>query len=103
MRLPPERIRVPREAPQPSLTVATYESEFRIAYGEPENVAREGSVTLDAVIGKDGIIQTLAFRSGDAALTDAAIETARHWTYRPVLLNGRPVEIVTEIDVHFTT
>jgi hypothetical protein len=40
-------------------------------------------------------------RSGEPLLVKAAIETVRHWKYRPTKLNGHPVEIATQIQVHF--
>ncbi len=95
------RIRLPRGPAERTLTAEEYQSEFRIAYAEPDSAGIEGVVTLEAVIGTDGVIQTLGFRSGDARLGGAALETVRHWTYRPLLVNGNPVEVVTEIDVHF--
>ncbi|HWC99014.1 MAG TPA: energy transducer TonB [Candidatus Sulfopaludibacter sp.] len=97
----PKRIRFPRNPSSRSLSAAGYQNEYRIAWADPEWQGIEGTVTLDAVIGNDGIIQTLEFHGGAEALSAAAIETVRHWTYRPVLLNGRPVEVATEIDVVF--
>jgi outer membrane biosynthesis protein TonB len=58
-------------------------------------------VTLDAIVGMEGAVQTLTVVSGDPRLAQAACETVRHWAYRPVLLNGKPVEVATEIDVRF--
>src|ERR1043166_7201370 len=58
-------------------------------------------VTLDAVIGQDGIIMELGPKSGDPSLMPAALETVRHWTFRPLKLNGIPVEVKTEIEVTF--
>lgn len=26
----------------------------------------------------------------------------KHWVYKPTLLNGEPVEVITQIDVNFT-
>ena len=31
----------------------------------------------------------------------AALEAVRQWRYQPTLLNGQPVEVVTNIDVTF--
>ena len=31
----------------------------------------------------------------------AALDAVRQWRYQPTLLNGQPVEIVTNIDVTF--
>jgi periplasmic protein TonB len=37
----------------------------------------------------------------DTDLTAAALEAVRQWRYKPTLLNGMPVEVLTEIDVEF--
>ena len=38
----------------------------------------------------------------DRRLVEAATEAVRQWRYQPTLLNGQPVEIITEIQVNFT-
>jgi hypothetical protein len=58
-------------------------------------------VVLEAVIAKDGDVLELEPVSGDPVLLQAAVETVRHWKYRPTTLNGRPVEIKTKIELHF--
>ncbi len=40
--------------------------------------------------------------SGSVGLAPAAIEAVKQWKYKPYLLNGEPVEVVTTIDVVFT-
>jgi protein TonB len=35
-------------------------------------------------------------------LVAAARDTVRQWVYKPTLLNGDPVEVVTEVGVNFT-
>jgi len=101
--LPFSRIRIARHHQPPATTVEQYQKAFRIAYVEPIYPAQangiEGEVGLDAVIGKDGQILSLAVRSGDPVLADAALAAVRQWSYRPLKLNGRPVEVATEIDV----
>jgi len=62
----------------------------------------QGVVKLDAVIGKEGNIQQLTVSSGHPLLVPAAMEAVREWVYRPTLLNGNPVEVITQIDVNFT-
>ncbi len=61
----------------------------------------EGMVVLDAVIGKDGHIKNLKVASGSPLLANAAIDAVKQWVYRPTYLNGRPVEVATEVDVRF--
>lgn len=34
--------------------------------------------------------------------TDAAIEAVKQWQYKPTLLNGEPVEVVTTIEINFS-
>jgi protein TonB len=62
----------------------------------------EGVVTLEAVIGTDGTVQSVSVISGDPLLVPAALESVKSWTYRPTLLNGMPIEVLTEIEVSFT-
>ena len=62
----------------------------------------QGSVVLQAVIGKDGTVRDLRVLSGHPLLTPAAIEAVRQWRYRPYLLNNVPVEVDTQINVNFT-
>ena len=61
----------------------------------------EGTVRFHVIIGKDGRIANLQLISGDSRLVDAARDAVRQWVYRPTLLNGQPVEVVTIIDVNF--
>jgi TonB family protein len=60
-----------------------------------------GTVRLNAVIGTDGRIKNLALVSGHPLLISAAQAAVRQWVYEPTLLGGEPVEVTTQIDVHF--
>jgi outer membrane biosynthesis protein TonB len=40
---------------------------------------------------------------GDPRLDALAVEAVKTWLYEPVLLNGVPVEAVTEVNVDFQT
>jgi protein TonB len=62
----------------------------------------QGVVRFNAVIGRDGTIQNLTLVSGHPLLVPSATEAVRQWRYQPTLLNGEPVEVVTQIDVNFT-
>jgi len=86
---------------------AEHRTYFLIAYSDPvlppdPPPGVDPNVVFDAVIGKDGTILDLTPRSGDPVLLSAARDTVRQWTYRPCLLNGRPVEIATQIEVRFS-
>ncbi len=62
----------------------------------------QGTVRFTAIIGKDGTIQNLQMVSGHPMLVPSATDAVKQWVYRPTLLNGEPVEVVTQIDVNFT-
>jgi len=62
----------------------------------------QGTVKLSAIISKDGTIQHLEVISGHPLLVPSALEAVKQWVYQPTLLNGEPVEVITQIDVNFT-
>src|SRR6266849_4596396 len=62
----------------------------------------QGTVRFTAIIGKDGTIQNLQLVSGHPLLVPGATEAVKQWVYKPTLLNGEPVEVITQIDVNFT-
>ena len=62
----------------------------------------EGAVVLHAIIGKDGTFKSLELVSGPSELTHSAWEAVKQWTYKPYLLNGEPVEVETDITVHYS-
>jgi periplasmic protein TonB len=62
----------------------------------------QGVVRFQAIIGKDGTIQNLQLVSGHPLLVPTATEAVKQWLYKPTLLNGEPVEVITQIDVNFT-
>jgi protein TonB len=63
----------------------------------------QGTVLVRGVIGRDGSVLDLQpiNQLVDARLTEAAMEAVRQWRYEPTLLNGKPVEVITEIQVNF--
>ncbi len=76
--------------------------EVKPAYPPLARQARiQGSVMLQAIIGKDGRIENLRVITGHPMLAPAAIEAVKQWRYRPYTLNREPVEVETEITVNF--
>jgi TonB family protein len=61
----------------------------------------QGMVRFNATIGADGTVQNLQLVSGPAVLVKAAADAVKQWVYRPTLLDGEPVKIITQIDVNF--
>jgi len=62
----------------------------------------QGVVLFTVLIGKDGTVQNITLISGDPVLAQAAREAVQKWVYKPTLLNGDPVEVVTQVKVNFT-
>ena len=63
----------------------------------------EGTVALRATIGRDGSVVNLEQINElvDARLIQAAMDAVKQWRYQPTLLNGQPVEVITDIEVNF--
>jgi TonB family protein len=95
---PPQRIRVGGNTQAMNLI-----SKVTPVYPPLAKQARiQGVVSFTATIGKDGYIENLQLISGHPLLAEAASEAVRQWVYRPTLLNGAPVSVITQIDVNFT-
>lgn len=62
----------------------------------------QGWVVLNAIIGKDGSVQNLEVASGHPMLAAAALRAVSQWKFRPYILDGAPIEVETQIAVHFT-
>lgn len=62
----------------------------------------QGTVRLEAVINRDGVIEELQVISGHPLLVQAALQAVQQWRYQPTMLNGVAVEVITTIDVNFT-
>ncbi len=106
----------PLPPPPPVGTKATKPRQVRVSHIDPAKlifqpkpeyppVARmariEGTVRLEAVIGTDGRVENLKVLSGHPLFLKAAVDAVSRWRYQPTLLNGEPVEVLTEIDVIF--
>ena len=61
----------------------------------------EGTVVLLATISRSGTIENVRVISGHPMLQKAAVDAVSNWRYRPYLLNGRPVEVETTVNVIF--
>jgi protein TonB len=60
-----------------------------------------GTVVVTATIDKSGRIVGLQVLSGPPMLQKAAADAVRDARYRPYLLNGQPIEVVTTFSVNF--
>jgi len=64
---------------------------------------RAGSAVFKGIISKEGdVVEVQLVSAASPAFEQPAIDAVKQWKYKPYLLNGRPVEVETQIDVAFT-
>jgi len=61
----------------------------------------DGAVIMEIVIGRDGRIIRTRVISAHPLLMSAATDAVRRWCYKPTLLNGEPVEVVSTVTMNF--
>lgn len=72
------------------------------AYPEEARQNRiEGTVKLQVIMQKDGSVTVQNVVEGDPILSPAAIEAVKQWRYEPTLLDGKPIDLQTTIEVTF--
>ncbi len=72
-------------------------------YPEVAKLARQqGTVMMEATIGADGKIHDLEVDFAPSeALAESAEDAVSRWEYKPYLLNGKPVDVQTTVNVVF--
>jgi TonB family protein len=61
----------------------------------------QGPVVLDVRAGRDGSIREVRLLSGQLLLADAAMAAVKQWRFKPLVVNGQPVEMQTTITLNF--
>jgi TonB family protein len=61
----------------------------------------QGTVVLDVVVSAEGAVTQVTFVGGPEALSLAAIDAVRWWSYEPYFVNGQPVTVETTVAVAF--
>jgi TonB family protein len=61
----------------------------------------QGTVVLQALVGRDGSVEDLKLVQGYFALGNAAIHAVKQWRFRPYRLNGEAVEVQTLLTLTF--
>jgi hypothetical protein len=65
----------------------------------PPSANAETSLKFEALIGKNGRVESLLALSGTPDLTGPAEAAMRQWIYRPTSLDGRVVSVLTTIEL----
>lgn len=93
----PTRVRIGGNVRPPRLI-----REVRPLYPPLARQARiQGVVKINAIVSRNGTVQSLETVSGHPLLVTAALDAVRQWLYEPTQLNGEPVEVILVVDVNF--
>jgi len=100
--IPAGAMRSPVVALSARVTAGRRISGDEVSYPPMARGARiQGLVILEAMIDKKGSIANLVVLAGPPMLRAAAVDAVKTWKYQPYLLNGKPVEVQTQINVTF--
>jgi len=94
----PERVRVSQGVSQ-GLLIKKVQPEY------PKKARKkhvQGQVVLQAVITTNGDIADLRLISGPELLVPSAMAAVRQWKYKPYFLQGKPVQVETQVSVIYT-
>jgi len=50
---------------------------------------------------KDGSVEVQKLLEGDPTLADAAMSAVKQWRAKPLLINGKPVEVISTVTFNF--
>jgi protein TonB len=62
----------------------------------------EGTVMLQALVGKDGKVKDVRVVKSIPVLDDAAVKAVKGWVFKPALSNNKPVAVWVAVPVRFT-
>jgi TonB family protein len=62
----------------------------------------QGTVRFTVLLDKEGKVKNMTLLSGHPLMVEPAKNALRQYEYKPTLLNGEPVEVVSQVDVKFT-
>jgi protein TonB len=114
---PPQQVAVPPAPPSTASVTSNAAERVQMSADTAEVVSRpvkpdypllarqmkvQGSVILQALIGRDGMIQDLHVVSGPPILAGAAREAVKQWHFKPHYQGEEAVETQAKITVNFT-
>jgi len=62
----------------------------------------EGTVIIQALVGKDGKVRETKVVKSVSVLDDAAVQAVKQWVFKPALSNNKPVAVWVAVPVRFT-
>jgi TonB family protein len=95
----PKSIRIHANANATTLKVLYQPGPVYPVFARQRGIA--GVVELRVFVGKNGSVVKAEVMSGPVELRDAALAAVQKWRYRPMTVNGIPVEALTRVLVTF--
>ena len=66
-----------------------------------QRAGAQGVVKLQVRVLKDGRVEVQKLLEGEPSLADAAIATVKNWRAQPIWINGKPVEVISQVTFNF--
>lgn len=60
-----------------------------------------GRVEVEAVVGADGVVESVSIVAGNPILTKASVEAVKKWRFRPFETAGAPVRAIASLSFDF--
>jgi TonB family protein len=62
----------------------------------------QGTVILHVIVDDQGNVTSIGLVAGPGMLAPATIDVVSQWKYKPYMLNGKPIELDSTVEVRFT-
>jgi protein TonB len=62
----------------------------------------QGTVILHVIVDDQGNVSSIGLVAGPGMLAPATIDAVSQWKYKPYMLNGKPIELDSTVEVRFT-
>ena len=94
---------LPQERPSKDVTMPTVVKEVKPDYPESAKKDRaQGSVTLEAVVKKDGTVGEVTVKKPlHPELDESAVRAMRKWMFKPGTKDGKAVDVAVEVEMTF--
>jgi bla regulator protein blaR1 len=61
----------------------------------------QGAVKLRVVVAENGMLKEIRSVTGPLPLIEPSVQAVRQWTWKPTELDGKPVAVITDIQVNY--
>ena len=60
-----------------------------------------GTVKLDLTVSESGNVAAVTVIAGHPMLVSSAVDAAKKWKYKPFKSDGKPIQVITEVELNF--